>query len=82
MTVAISVPAVEVAGLRKSFGRTVALHGIDLHVAAGTIFALLGPNGAGKSPRREAQHLHLATVEFAGVLEPGASSFATASVAD
>jgi ABC-2 type transport system ATP-binding protein len=48
MTVA-TAPAIEVAGLRKSFGRTVALDGIDLHVAAGTVFALLGPNGAGKT---------------------------------
>ncbi|MGZ8652958.1 MAG: ATP-binding cassette domain-containing protein [Actinomycetota bacterium] len=42
-------PALETIGLRKSFGDTVALDGVDLHVAAGTIFALLGPNGAGKT---------------------------------
>ena len=41
--------AVEVADLRKSFGDTVALDGIDLRVEAGTVFALLGPNGAGKT---------------------------------
>lgn len=41
--------ALEVEGLRKSFGSTVALDGIDLHVEAGTVFALLGPNGAGKT---------------------------------
>ena len=39
--------AVSVAGLRKSFGDTVVLDGIDLNVPAGTIFSLLGPNGAG-----------------------------------
>ena len=39
----------EVTGLRKSFGSTMALDGIDLHVEAGTVFALLGPNGAGKT---------------------------------
>jgi ABC-type multidrug transport system ATPase subunit len=44
-----TTPAVEVAGLRKVFGDTVALDGIDLYVDAGTIFALLGPNGAGKT---------------------------------
>jgi ABC-2 type transport system ATP-binding protein len=41
--------AVSVTGLRKSFGDTVVLDGIDLHVPAGTIFSLLGPNGAGKT---------------------------------
>jgi ABC-2 type transport system ATP-binding protein len=40
---------VETRGLRKSFGDHVVLDGIDLNVAAGTIFALLGPNGAGKT---------------------------------
>jgi ABC-2 type transport system ATP-binding protein len=42
-------PAIAVTGLRKSFGDQVALDGIDLSVAEGTIFALLGPNGAGKT---------------------------------
>ena len=41
--------AIEASGLRKSFGDTVALDGIDLHVRAGQVFALLGPNGAGKT---------------------------------
>jgi ABC-2 type transport system ATP-binding protein len=36
-------------GLRKSYGDLVALHGLDLAIAAGEILALLGPNGAGKS---------------------------------
>lgn len=40
---------IETRGLRKSFGKQVVLDGIDLNVAAGTIFALLGPNGAGKT---------------------------------
>jgi ABC-2 type transport system ATP-binding protein len=42
-------PAVEVRGLRKSYGTHVVLDGIDLEVPAGSVFALLGPNGAGKS---------------------------------
>jgi ABC-2 type transport system ATP-binding protein len=42
-------PAIEITGLRKSYGRTVVLDGIDLTVAEGSIFALLGPNGAGKT---------------------------------
>ena len=41
--------AIEVAGLRKSFGDKLVLDGIDLEVPEGTIFALLGPNGAGKT---------------------------------
>jgi len=41
--------AVSATGLRKSFGDTLVLDGIDLHVPAGTIFSLLGPNGAGKT---------------------------------
>jgi len=41
--------AVEVTGLRKSFGDTVVLDGLDLEIAQGTTFALLGPNGAGKT---------------------------------
>lgn len=41
--------AVVVRGLRKSFGRTRALDGLDLSVATGEVHGLLGPNGAGKS---------------------------------
>jgi ABC-2 type transport system ATP-binding protein len=40
---------IEVSGLRKSFGRTVALDGLDLAVRAGEVHGFLGPNGAGKS---------------------------------
>ncbi len=42
-------PAVEISGLRKSFGRTQALDGLDLTVARGDVTGFLGPNGAGKS---------------------------------
>jgi ABC-2 type transport system ATP-binding protein len=42
-------PAVVATGVRKSFGETVVLDGVDLTVAKATIFALLGPNGAGKT---------------------------------
>jgi ABC-2 type transport system ATP-binding protein len=38
-----------VSGLRKSYGRTEALGGVDLEVGEGELFGLLGPNGAGKS---------------------------------
>jgi ABC-2 type transport system ATP-binding protein len=40
---------VEARGLRKAFGTTVALDGIDLRVEEGRILGLIGPNGAGKS---------------------------------
>lgn len=41
--------AIEVAGLRKKFGNTIVLDGINLAVPTGSVFALLGPNGAGKT---------------------------------
>jgi len=40
---------IDARGLRKSFGSTIALDGIDLHVEEGRILGLIGPNGAGKS---------------------------------
>ena len=41
--------AIEVRGLRKSYGDVEAVGGIDLSVERGEVFALLGPNGAGKT---------------------------------
>jgi ABC-2 type transport system ATP-binding protein len=41
--------AVQITGLRKSFGDKLVLDGIDLAIGEGTVFALLGPNGAGKT---------------------------------
>ncbi len=40
---------IEARGLRKTYGATVALDGIDLQVEEGRIFGLIGPNGAGKT---------------------------------
>src|SRR5512140_2538413 len=40
---------IEARGLRKSFGTTVALDGVDLRVEEGRIVGLIGPNGAGKT---------------------------------
>ena len=40
---------IEARGLKKSFGKTVALDAIDLKVEPGRILGLIGPNGAGKS---------------------------------
>ncbi|MFJ8106225.1 ATP-binding cassette domain-containing protein, partial [Streptomyces sp. NPDC096132] len=41
--------AIAATGLRKAYGDRTVLDGIDIQVAAGTIFSLLGPNGAGKT---------------------------------
>jgi ABC-2 type transport system ATP-binding protein len=49
MTGLIAPPAIRAVGLRRSYGNLLVLDGIDLEVAAGTVFALLGPNGAGKT---------------------------------
>ena len=40
---------IRIEGLRKAFGHTVALDGLDLSVRAGEVHGFLGPNGAGKS---------------------------------
>ena len=42
-------PMIEAVGLRKRFGSTQALDGLDLEVGAGQILGVLGPNGAGKT---------------------------------
>jgi ABC-2 type transport system ATP-binding protein len=45
----MSAPAIEVNGLRKSFGKVTALDGLSFQVPAGTVLGLLGPNGSGKT---------------------------------
>ena len=42
-------PSVSVKDVRAAYGRIEVLHGVDLVVPPGSVFALLGPNGAGKS---------------------------------
>jgi len=43
------VPVLQLAAVRAGYGRIDVLHGIDLDLRPGEVFALLGPNGAGKS---------------------------------
>ncbi len=46
---AVLPASVTIRGVRAAYGRIEVLHGVDLEVPAGGVFALLGPNGAGKS---------------------------------
>jgi len=43
------MPCIEARGLRKAFGTTVALDGVDFRVEEGRILGIIGPNGAGKT---------------------------------
>jgi branched-chain amino acid transport system ATP-binding protein len=45
----MTTPLLEFSAVRAGYGRIDVLHGIDLALQAGEVFALLGPNGAGKS---------------------------------
>jgi ABC-2 type transport system ATP-binding protein len=57
--------ALEVSGLRKSFGKSAAVTGMDITLRAGEFYALLGPNGAGKTTTLRM---------IAGLLQPDAGS--------
>ncbi len=45
----MSTPALKLSGVRKSFGKTEIIRGVDLSIAQGERHAIIGPNGAGKS---------------------------------
>ena len=45
----MTAPALELQGVRKRFGRTEIIRGVDLAVVRGERHAIIGPNGAGKS---------------------------------
>src|SRR6059058_6561159 len=57
---------IEAHGLRKVFGTTIALDGVDLRVEEGRIVGLIGPNGAGKST---ALHAILGLTPYQGQLK-------------
>ena len=49
----MSAPVVRVEGIRKTYGRTVAVDDVSFEVQQGEIFGLIGPNGAGKTTTME-----------------------------
>ena len=49
MSKVAGTPAIETRGLRKRYGETAALDGVDLAIPEGAVWGLLGPNGAGKT---------------------------------
>jgi branched-chain amino acid transport system ATP-binding protein len=75
--------AIELLGLRAGYGRIEVLHGVDLVVPAGSVFALLGANGAGKSTTLGVISGRIAPtagcVHIAGVHMNGASPHVLAS---
>src|SRR5947209_18276397 len=56
---------IEARGLRKAFGTTVALDGVNLRVEEGRILGLIGPNDAGKTTALNAM---LGLTSYAGEL--------------
>ena len=87
MTPTVEAPAAVVLdGVRAAYGRIEVLHGVDLTVPAGSVFALLGPNGAGKTTTLKVVNGVLrptaGTVRIGGVAttKPTPEAFARAGV--
>src|SRR5437763_16073432 len=57
---------IEARGVRKAFGSTIALDGLDLRVEEGRILGIIGPNGAGK---RTALNAILGLTSYEGELK-------------
>ena len=53
ITVSVPSPVVHVSGIRKAYGRVVAVDDVSFDVRPGEIFGLVGPNGAGKTTTME-----------------------------
>ena len=60
------MPAIEAHGLRKTFGTSIALDGIDLRLEEGRILGIIGPNGAGKTTALNAV---LGLIPYQGTLQ-------------
>jgi branched-chain amino acid transport system ATP-binding protein len=67
--VAVAAPAIRFEALRAGYGRIEVLHGIDLEVPGGSVFALLGPNGAGKSTMLKAVNARITPMSGSVVIE-------------
>ncbi|MGR0186877.1 amino acid ABC transporter ATP-binding protein [Azospirillum aestuarii] len=69
----MSIPKIEVAGLRKQFGELVVLRDINLKVDPGAVVALIGPSGSGKSTLLRC--LNLLVVPNGGRVRIGGDAF-------
>jgi iron(III) transport system ATP-binding protein len=71
----VTVPAIRVRGLRKSYPSVVAVDGVDLDLEHGEVLALLGPSGCGKTTLLRTvaglEHPDTGTVEIGGRLVQG-----------
>jgi ABC-2 type transport system ATP-binding protein len=63
--------AIEIEGMRKSYGRTVAVRDLSMHVPRGSVYGFVGPNGAGKTTTIRTlatlQRADAGTVRVAGI---------------